>query len=104
MKKQLVHISPHKTGIVLGVLFGFLGLIYVPIILLTAVARTMSKCIDNARARGLGPRAVKQFTKNPAVFCSGFFWFVRIRIQINAWRIELRVVHREDRISFVPSF
>ena len=37
MKKQLVHISPHKTGIVLGVLFGFLGLIYVPIIFLTAV-------------------------------------------------------------------
>ena len=37
MKKQLTHISPLKAGIVLGVLYGLLGLIFVPIFLLWAV-------------------------------------------------------------------
>lgn len=38
MKKQLTHISPLRAGIVLGVLYGLLGLIVVPIFLLAAVA------------------------------------------------------------------
>ena len=37
MKKQLTHISPLKAGIVLGVLYGLLGLIFVPILLLWVV-------------------------------------------------------------------
>jgi len=37
MKKQLTHISPLRAGIVLGVLYGFLGLIFVPFFLIAAV-------------------------------------------------------------------
>ena len=34
MKKQLIRIAPLKTGIVLGVLYGIISLIFVPILLL----------------------------------------------------------------------
>jgi len=37
MKKQLTHISPLRAGIVLGVLYGLLGLIFVPFFLLAAI-------------------------------------------------------------------
>lgn len=37
MKKQLTHISPLRAGIVLGVLYGLLGLIFIPFFLLIAV-------------------------------------------------------------------
>jgi len=37
MKKQLTHVSPLRAGIVLGVLYGLLGLIFVPFFLLMAV-------------------------------------------------------------------
>jgi hypothetical protein len=37
MKKQLTHISPLRAGIVLGALYGLLGLIFVPFFLLAAV-------------------------------------------------------------------
>jgi hypothetical protein len=37
MKKQLTHISPLRAGIVLGVLYGLLGLVFVPFILLAAL-------------------------------------------------------------------
>ena len=37
MKKQLTHISPLRAGIVLAVLYGLLGLIFVPLTLLVAV-------------------------------------------------------------------
>lgn len=37
MKKQLTNISPLRAGIVLGVLYGLLGLIFVPFFLLAAV-------------------------------------------------------------------
>ena len=42
MKKQLTHISPLRAGIVLGVLYGLLGLIFIPVFLLTAVFGTKS--------------------------------------------------------------
>jgi hypothetical protein len=37
MKKELTYIAPLRTGIVLGVLYGLLGLIAVPFFLLVAV-------------------------------------------------------------------
>jgi hypothetical protein len=37
MKKQLTYIAPLRAGIVLGTLYGLLGLIFVPIFLLGAV-------------------------------------------------------------------
>jgi hypothetical protein len=37
MKKQLTNISPLRAGIVLGALYGLLGLIFVPFFLLVAV-------------------------------------------------------------------
>jgi hypothetical protein len=37
MKKQLTCIAPLRAGIVLGVLYGFLGLIFAPFFLLAAV-------------------------------------------------------------------
>lgn len=37
MKKQLTRIAPLRAGIVLGVLYGLLGLIFMPIFLLVAV-------------------------------------------------------------------
>jgi hypothetical protein len=37
MKKQLTNISPLRAGIVLGVLYGLLGLIFVPFFLLLAL-------------------------------------------------------------------
>jgi hypothetical protein len=37
MKKELTHIAPLRAGIVLGVLYGVLSLIFVPFFLLAAV-------------------------------------------------------------------
>jgi len=37
MKKQLKHISPLRAGIVLGVLYGLLGLVFTPFFLLAAL-------------------------------------------------------------------
>ena len=37
MKKQLKHISPLKAGIVLGILYGLVGLIFAPFFLLAAL-------------------------------------------------------------------
>jgi hypothetical protein len=37
MKKQLTYIAPLRAGIVLGVLYGLLGLVFVPFFLLAAV-------------------------------------------------------------------
>jgi hypothetical protein len=37
MRKQLTYIAPLRAGIVLGVLYGLLGLIFVPFLLLAAV-------------------------------------------------------------------
>jgi hypothetical protein len=42
MKKQLTHISPLRAGIVLGVLYGLLGLIFVPFFLLASVLAAKS--------------------------------------------------------------
>jgi hypothetical protein len=36
MKKQLTHIAPLRAGIVLGVLYGLLGLVFVPFFLLAS--------------------------------------------------------------------
>ena len=36
MKKQLTRVAPLRAGIVLGVLYGFLGLLFTPFILLMA--------------------------------------------------------------------
>jgi len=37
MNKQLTYITPLRAGIVLGILYGFIGLIFVPFFLLAAV-------------------------------------------------------------------
>ena len=37
MKKQLTNIAPLRAGIVLGIIYGFLGVLFVPIFLLMAV-------------------------------------------------------------------
>jgi hypothetical protein len=37
MKKQLTYIAPLRTGIVFGVIYGLLGLIFVPFFLLAAL-------------------------------------------------------------------
>jgi hypothetical protein len=37
MRKQLTRISPLRAGIVLGVLYGLLGLVFVPFFLLAAI-------------------------------------------------------------------
>jgi hypothetical protein len=37
MKKQLTYISPLRAGIVLGVLYGLLGLVFTPFILLVTI-------------------------------------------------------------------
>ena len=37
MKKQLTNISPLRAGIVLGVLYGLLGLVFVPFFLLVGI-------------------------------------------------------------------
>jgi len=42
MKKQLTHISPLRAGFVLGVLYGLLGLLFIPFFLLAAVFGTKS--------------------------------------------------------------
>lgn len=42
MKKQLTHISPLRAGIVLAVLYGLFGLIFVPFFLLAAVIGSRS--------------------------------------------------------------
>jgi hypothetical protein len=48
MKKQLTHISPLKAGIVLGVLYGPLGLVAVPFFLLPAVFGSKSSGVSAA--------------------------------------------------------
>jgi hypothetical protein len=42
MKKQLTHIAPLRAGIVLGVLYGLLGLVCVPFFLLLAAFHSAS--------------------------------------------------------------
>lgn len=42
MKKQLTYIAPLRAGIVLGVVYGFLGLVFVPIFLLVAMLNSAS--------------------------------------------------------------
>jgi hypothetical protein len=42
MKKQLTHVSPLRAGIVLGILYGILGLIVVPFFFLAAVVGAKS--------------------------------------------------------------
>lgn len=42
VKKQLTHISPLRAGIVIGILYGLLGLIFVPFFLLMAVISSRS--------------------------------------------------------------
>ncbi|HKI69408.1 MAG TPA: hypothetical protein VKA67_07465 [Verrucomicrobiae bacterium] len=42
MKKQLTYIAPLRAGIVLGVLYGILSLIFVPIFLIAAVLGSRS--------------------------------------------------------------
>jgi hypothetical protein len=54
MKKQLTRIAPLKTGIVLGILYGLLGCIFVPFLIV------------------FGLLAAKTGTAAPAIFGAGF--------------------------------
>lgn len=42
MKKQLTYISPLRAGIVLGILYGLLGLVFVPLFLIGAAFNSSS--------------------------------------------------------------
>ena len=42
MKKQLTHIAPLRAGIVLGVVYGLLGLVFLPVFLFLAAINSNS--------------------------------------------------------------
>jgi hypothetical protein len=42
MKKQLTYIAPLRAGVVLGILYGLLGLVFVPVFLLVAIFNSTS--------------------------------------------------------------